>query len=198
MEMVGDRNPRGELLRGEARAEWRRLSDRAYSPLCFRSQVRPAGFSFPPVLYTQAFTLARPTRLARARTYTHLQCARENLPPFSGCVGVHTERPSSAFHPRGRLVDLPFRLPRYTALGAVTRALRCRALSSLVLFLSLSLALDCYISSVSGTAPRRTAAFSACLEGIRQISCAFGGPHSWMDLVCDDSLKNSACHVFSD
>lgn len=44
IEMVGDWKSRGESLsRGEKQAEWRRLSDRAYSPLCFRSQAWPAG-----------------------------------------------------------------------------------------------------------------------------------------------------------
>jgi len=53
MEMVGDWKPRGGVTPEEKQAEWRRLSDRAYSPLSFRSQARPAGFSFSPVLHTR-------------------------------------------------------------------------------------------------------------------------------------------------
>lgn len=124
----------------EKQAEWRRLSDRAYSPLCFRSQARPAGSSFP--LYTtHAHSHARTRTCIRMRAFH---------PPFSPPLFLlrvaHTE--PSVFHPRGRLVDLPFRLPAIPTLGAVTRALRRHPLLAFSLTnypRSFSSSLRCYI-----------------------------------------------------
>lgn len=97
MEMVGDWNPRGGVTPEEKQAEWRRLSDRAYSPLCFRSQARPAGFSFP-LYYTRG-----PLHL-RTDVHTHVYpCV---FPP-SLCLRTAAHTEPSVFHPRGRLVDLP-------------------------------------------------------------------------------------------
>lgn len=83
MEMVGDWNPRGgSHSRGEAQAEWRRLSDRAYSPLCFRSQARPAGSSFS-LYYTHRHLHLRGSDIYTwahlQYTRTHIQCARVSL-----------------------------------------------------------------------------------------------------------------------
>lgn len=109
----------------EKQAEWRRLSDRAYSPLCFRSQARPAGSSFP--LHTP-----------HTRTYTCAYARGSSFPSrrVSAACRAHS-------HPSSTLVAASWTFPfdfRDTALGAVTRALRCR--SPLASFLSISLPLS--------------------------------------------------------
>lgn len=97
MEMVGDWKPRGGVTPEEKQAEWRRLSDRAYSPLCFRSQARPAGFSFP-LLHTQPLTLAH------VHTYTcTLACIRAfpSVPPSTHCRAHRVVRFPPSWLPRG-------------------------------------------------------------------------------------------------
>lgn len=122
IEMVGDWNPRGESLsRGEKQAEWRRLSDRAYSPLCFRSQAWPAGERFPffsRIIHANNHIC---NVYVRMNTHTHISVhARVSLCLHFLCLRVaHTE--PSVFHPRGRLVDLPLRLSRYNPGSSYTR-----------------------------------------------------------------------------
>lgn len=127
IEMVGDWNPRGESLsRGEKQTEWRRLSDRAYSPLCFRSQAWPAGERFPfffPVLYTQTITFAT-YMCAWTRTHTHIYLCMRAFPSVY-TLSVYVSRTQS--RPFSTLVAASWTFPfdfHDTALGAVTRALR--------------------------------------------------------------------------
>lgn len=147
IEMVGVWNPRGESLsRGEKQAEWRRLSDRAYSPLCFRSQAWPAGerFSFSLVLYTR-----KHSHFQRTRTHMNVYidiypCMRVSLRllSLSMCRAHRAVRFPPSWPPRGPS------LPTFTI--QPWEQLHALFVSFFSFFHSLAAALDCYISNVSG------------------------------------------------
>lgn len=149
---IGSRGGRSHS-RGEKQAEWRRLSDRAYSPLCFRSQAWPARFSFS-LYYTQTLTLLQ---CARRHTYTHLRVSLRS----SSVYRAHSA--PSVLHPRGRLVDLPFQLPRYSLGGQLHAPFGAGAFLLVFSFLPTFHVRLLHIQSYQKT-PQRTA-ISLCYEG---------------------------------
>lgn len=123
MEMVGDRNPRGGG--GESLPRRSKLSgDASVTELTLPCAfVRKRGLPDLRFLHTP-----RTRTRARARAHAHLHMylrayARVSPSPFAllsfPLCAAHTE--PSVFHPRGRLVDLPFRLPRYSPGSSNTR-----------------------------------------------------------------------------
>lgn len=116
MEMVGDWNPRrGVILPRRSELSGDASVTELTLPCAF---VRKRGLPDSRFLcITHAATYTCAHQRTSPRTYTCTLAFSLHRVPLSANCRAHR----AVFHPRGRLVDLPFRLPRYSLGNSYTR-----------------------------------------------------------------------------